>query len=98
MFATHRIGLREGLEVTVVVSTPVALPVTSHRRDRLPRVSTGNPIAGGSLSGPTDARLEAVAWPACAVPTLVVSLAPPRRKRAAANTSEPTAAPAPQHV
>ncbi|WP_329080799.1 MULTISPECIES: FTR1 family protein [unclassified Streptosporangium] len=41
MFASYLIGLREGLEGTLVVSVLVAFLVKSDRKDRLPLVWTG---------------------------------------------------------
>jgi high-affinity iron transporter len=41
MFATYLIGLREGLEATLVVSILVAFLVKSQRKDRLPQVWIG---------------------------------------------------------
>ncbi|MFI7638780.1 iron uptake transporter permease EfeU [Nonomuraea sp. NPDC049400] len=41
MFASYLIGLREGLEATLVVSVLVAFLVKSDRKDKLPQVWTG---------------------------------------------------------
>ncbi|WP_433256658.1 iron uptake transporter permease EfeU [Streptosporangium sp. CA-135522] len=49
MFASYLIGLREGLEATLVVSVLVAFLVKSDRRDRLPLVWAGV-IAATALS------------------------------------------------
>ncbi|GAA4198723.1 FTR1 family protein [Streptosporangium oxazolinicum] len=64
MFASYLIGLREGLEATLVVSVLVALLVKSDRRDRLPLVWAGVgaalalSVAFGALLTFTVAHLE----------------------------------------
>jgi high-affinity iron transporter len=45
MFATYLIGLREGLEATLVVSILIAFLVKSERKDRLPQVWFGAGLA-----------------------------------------------------
>lgn len=47
MFATYLIGLREGLEATLVVSILIAFLVKSNRRNRLPQVWLG---VGGAIA------------------------------------------------
>jgi len=64
VFAGYLIGLREGLEATLVVSVLVALLVRSDRRDRLPLVWAGAgaalvlSVAFGALLTFTAAHLE----------------------------------------
>ncbi|GAA3106419.1 iron uptake transporter permease EfeU [Streptosporangium carneum] len=64
MFASYLIGLREGLEATLVVSVLVAFLVKSDRKDRLPQVWTGVgaavalSIGFGALLTFTAAHLE----------------------------------------
>ncbi|MDF2710561.1 MAG: iron transporter [Nonomuraea muscovyensis] len=64
MFASYLIGLREGLEATLVVSVLIAFLVKSDRRDRLPHVWGGVAAAAalsvgfGALLTFTAARLD----------------------------------------
>jgi high-affinity iron transporter len=64
VFASYLIGLREGLEATLVVSVLVAFLVKSDRKDKLPQVWTGVgvavalSVAFGALLTFTAARLE----------------------------------------
>ncbi|TYB55028.1 iron transporter [Nonomuraea sp. PA05] len=64
MFASYLIGLREGLEATLVVSVLVAFLVKSERTDRLPHVWAGIgaavalSVAFGALLTFTAARLD----------------------------------------
>ncbi|TMR24017.1 iron transporter [Nonomuraea turkmeniaca] len=64
MFASYLIGLREGLEATLVVSVLVAFLVKSDRKDKLPQVWAGVGVAValsigfGALLTFTAARLE----------------------------------------
>ncbi|MGP3914484.1 iron uptake transporter permease EfeU [Nonomuraea sp. 10N515B] len=64
MFASYLIGLREGLEATLVVSVLVAFLVKSDRKDKLPQVWTGVGVAValsvgfGALLTFTAARLD----------------------------------------
>ncbi|RVX47732.1 high-affinity iron transporter [Nonomuraea polychroma] len=64
MFASYLIGLREGLEATLVVSVLVAFLVKSDRKDKLPQVWAGVgvavalSVAFGALLTFTAARLE----------------------------------------
>ncbi|MCK2221842.1 FTR1 family protein [Actinomadura sp. ATCC 31491] len=64
MFASYLIGLREGLEATLVVSVLVAFLVKSDRRDKLPQVWAGVgaavalSVAFGALLTFTAAHLE----------------------------------------
>ncbi|GAA3672459.1 FTR1 family protein [Nonomuraea antimicrobica] len=64
MFASYLIGLREGLEATLVVSVLIAFLVKSERRDKLPHVWTGVgaavalSVGFGALLTFTAARLD----------------------------------------
>ncbi|MDP4504876.1 iron uptake transporter permease EfeU [Nonomuraea turcica] len=64
MFASYLIGLREGLEATLVVSVLVAFLVKSDRKDKLPQVWAGVGVAValsvgfGALLTFTAARLD----------------------------------------